>query len=155
MSPSDPEREGGRELAQPPTEPSVMPQPLPLAVKQCRVILVDDDVRTARRFASMLEEDGFIVEVLGDGIEAIERLDHEPRPDIVVTDVVMPRAGGLAVLGATRRRWHDVPVVFVTGHPELLANPGIPFERAPLVFTKPISYADFSEALQQILRGAA
>lgn len=120
-----------------------------------RVLLVDDDVRTARRFASMLEEDGFTVEVLRDGVEAMERLDHGPRPDAIVTDVVMPRAGGLAVLGAARRLWKDVPVIFVTGHPELLSNPGIPFDRAPTIFTKPISYADFSEALQRLVKGAA
>jgi CheY-like chemotaxis protein len=120
-----------------------------------RVLLVDDDVRTTRRFASMLEEDGFTVEVLRDGVEAMERIDRDPRPDAIVTDVIMPRAGGLAVLGAARRRWKDVPVIFVTGHPELLANPGIPFDHAPTVFTKPISYADFSETLQRLVHPGA
>jgi CheY-like chemotaxis protein len=127
---------------------------MPLAAldpHRLRLLLVDDDIRTARRFASMLEEDGFTVEVLRDGIEAMERIDHDPRFDAIVTDVVMPRAGGLAVLGAARRKWKDVPVIFVTGHPELLANPGIPFEQTPTVFTKPISYADFSETLQKLL----
>jgi DNA-binding NtrC family response regulator len=120
-----------------------------------RLLLVDDDVRTTRRFASMLEEDGFTVEVLRDGVEAMERLDHGPGFDAIVTDVVMPRAGGLAVLGAARRKWKDVPVIFVTGHPELLANPGIPFDRAPTVFTKPISYTDFSEVLQRLVARAS
>jgi CheY-like chemotaxis protein len=120
-----------------------------------RVLLVDGDVRTTRCFASMLEEDGFAVEVLHDGVAAMERLDHGPRPDAIVTDVIMPRAGGVAVLGAARRRWKDVPVIFVTGHPELLANPGIPFDEEPTIFTKPISYADFSEALQRLIHRAA
>ena len=44
-----------------------------------------------------------------------------------------------------------MPVVFVTGHPELLAKPGIPFDNAPTVFTKPISYADFSAELQRLV----
>ncbi len=43
-----------------------------------RVFLVDDDLRTARRLAAMLEEDGFVVEVMRDGDEAVARLEREP-----------------------------------------------------------------------------
>jgi two-component system response regulator MprA len=116
-----------------------------------RLLLIDDDVRTARRLASMLEEDGFIVEVLRDGHDAIERIDREPAPDGIITDLIMPRAGGIAVLGAARRRWKDIPFVFVTGHAELLSNPPIPLPPAPLVLTKPISYSDLSSALERLL----
>ena len=38
-----------------------------------RLFLVDDDARTARRFASMLEEDGYVVELFFDGAQALER----------------------------------------------------------------------------------
>jgi two-component system OmpR family response regulator len=115
------------------------------------LFLVDDDQRTARRFASMLEEDGFAVEVLRDGAEAIERLAREPAPDAIVTDLVMPRASGIAVLGEARRRWRSIPVLFVTGHPDLLERPSIPFDPSPIVFTKPISYPEFSARLRELL----
>jgi DNA-binding response OmpR family regulator len=113
--------------------------------------VVDDDLRTARRLASMLAEDGFEVEVVPDGAEAIARLAREPAPDAIVTDLVMPRAGGIAVLGEARRRWRSIPVVFVTGHPELLQRPGIPFDPVPIVFTKPIAYAELSARLRELL----
>lgn len=116
-----------------------------------RLLLIDDDARTARRFAAMLEEDGFTVEVLHDGAAAIARLASSPPPDAIVTDLLMPRASGIAVLGEARRLWGNIPVIFVTGHPELLAQKDVPFDRSPVVFTKPISYVDFAEKLQSLL----
>jgi two-component system response regulator MprA len=115
-----------------------------------RILLVDDDVRTARRLATMLEEDGFVVEVMRDGSEAIARLGHDPAPDAIITDLIMGDVSGIAVLGEARRRVDRIPVVFVTGHPQLLAGPAIPFEPSPIVFTKPVSYADLSARLVEL-----
>jgi CheY-like chemotaxis protein len=116
-----------------------------------RILLVDDDQRTARRLALMLEEDGFVVEVVGDGRDALDRMEHEPAPDGIITDLILPRAGGIAVLGEARRRWKNIPVVFVTGHPELLTHLGVPLSPAPLVLTKPISYTELRSTLQELL----
>jgi CheY-like chemotaxis protein len=116
-----------------------------------RLFLVDDDVRTARRLAAMLEEDGFEVEVMRDGTEAVARLGRQPAPDAIITDLIMPGVSGIAVLGEARRRVHHIPVVFVTGHPELLSGPPVPFEPSPIVLTKPISYAELRVRLTELL----
>jgi two-component system response regulator MprA len=121
-----------------------------------RILLVEDDLRTARRLASMLEEDGFVVEVLCDGRDALDRFEREPPPDGIITDLIMPRASGIAVLGEARRRWKDIPVVFMTGHPELLAGSPLAVPKpAPLVLTKPISYAELSAALRDMTTAAS
>src|SRR5262249_2208670 len=64
-----------------------------------RIFLVDNDERTTRRLAKMLEEDGYAVEVFADGRDAIARLERGPAPDAIITDLVMPHASGIAVLG--------------------------------------------------------
>ncbi len=115
------------------------------------LLLVDDDVRTSTRLASMLKEDGFAVEVFRDGRDAMERLEVEPAPDAIVTDLIMPRAGGIAVLGEARRRWQKIPFIFITGHPDLLASTRVPFLPEPVVLTKPISYGELSATLQRLL----
>jgi CheY-like chemotaxis protein len=99
----------------------------------------------------MLEEDGFVVEVMRDGSEAVARLCYEPLPDAIVTDLIMGNVSGLAVLGEARRDGRRIPVVFVTGHPDLLSG-YIPFEASPIVFTKPISVAELSARLSELLR---
>jgi CheY-like chemotaxis protein len=129
----------------------MIPPPAPPALALRRLLLVDDDVRTTARLASMLREDGFLVEVFRDGRDALTRLESEPAPDAIITDLIMPRAGGIAVLGEARRRWSGIPFVFITGHPELLARPGLPFSPAPLVLTKPISYTELTSTLRDLL----
>ncbi len=124
---------------------------LTVAPRTRRIFLVDDDIRTAKRLASMLEEDGFVVEVMRDGSEAVARMDRDPPPDAIVTDLVMLGMSGIAVLGAARRRGQSIPVIFVTGHPQLLARPPIPFEPSPIVFTKPVAYADLRDRLNELL----
>ena len=61
------------------------------------VLLVDDDVRTARTLARMLREDGNDVECAAEGAAAISRLTRNPLPDVLVTDMMMPFADGGAV----------------------------------------------------------
>ena len=115
-----------------------------------RIYVVDDDERTSRLFASLLAEDGYDVEVFRDGTEALERFANGPPPGAIITDLVMARVSGIKVLEGARQRWPTVPVIFVTGHPELLAQVGTQFDPAPRVFSKPLIYAEFVVALRSL-----
>lgn len=112
------------------------------------VLVVDDDARTARLLARLLAEDGFDVEVEVDGAAAIDRLARSPRPDILVTDLRMPYADGLAVARYARSLAPVIPVFFVTGYPELLW----PIEKSltPIarVFSKPLEYPELTAAMR-------
>jgi DNA-binding response OmpR family regulator len=119
-----------------------------------RIYVVDDDERTSRLFASLLAEDGYDVEVFRDGAEALERFANGTPPDAIITDLVMARVSGLKLLEGARLRWPTVPVIFVTGHPELLAQVGAEFHPSPLVFSKPLIYAEFVVALRSVFEEA-
>jgi CheY-like chemotaxis protein len=114
------------------------------------VLVVDDDTRTGCRLAQMLKEDGFAVEVIGDGVDALKRLDDMPAPDVVVTDLMMPGASGYTVMLEARRKQPNVPVIFMTGHPDLLARVPLAFDPPPIVFTKPIEYDDLKAAIGRV-----
>jgi CheY-like chemotaxis protein len=118
-----------------------------MTVPQVLVLVVDDDVRSARRLAKMLREDGYDVDVASDGAMAIARLAHGPLPSVLVTDLHMPSADGGAVARYARSRNKDMPIIVVTGHPQLAATLERDLEPSPLVFTKPVVYADLSAAL--------
>jgi len=108
------------------------------------VLVVDDDVRTTRLFAQMLREDGFEVELAHDGATAIGRLSQSPAPDVLVTDLQMPNADGIAVAQYARERRPDLPIFVVTGYPDLAARRANGFDPAPKVFTKPLDYDEFT-----------
>lgn len=109
------------------------------------ILLVDDDARGARRICRMLQEDGYDVELAFDGASAIARLSRDPTPDVLVADVRMPHADGIAVARYALFRRPDLRLVFLTGYPDLVAD--AVFEARPLVLTKPISYADLGAVL--------
>ena len=108
--------------------------PIPL------ILVVDDDTRTARQLAQLLREDGYDVEVAGDGAAAVGRLSRLPLPDVLITDLQLPHVDGGAVARYARTGKPNIHVFFVTGYPHLaepkLGRPGAD----AVVFTKPLDY---------------
>jgi DNA-binding NtrC family response regulator len=78
------------------------------------VLVVDDQVRPRRALATELEDAGFVVIQASDGVEAWESFQRN-RPDLVITDMVMPRSDGLDLLGRIRAQ-SEVPVVLFTAY---------------------------------------
>lgn len=84
-----------------------------------RALVADDDDDMRALMAASLKADGFEVVEAKDGGELLDRLSEamaEPstQPDVVVTDVLMPRLSGLGVLDALHRARLRFPVVLVT-----------------------------------------
>ena len=80
-----------------------------------RVLVVEDSPTQASDLCFLLEDAGFSVDVAGDGVAALESL-RMGSPDLIVTDLQMPRMDGLALVEAVRREFPSVPVVLITAH---------------------------------------
>lgn len=78
-----------------------------------KILVVDDDQAVRESLRRSLTFNGYTVELAGDGIEAVERLDAN-RPDAVILDVMMPRRDGLEVCRILRSRGDDLPVMMLT-----------------------------------------
>jgi DNA-binding response OmpR family regulator len=66
-----------------------------------RLLVVDDEQDLAAALASGLRQEGYAVDVAGDGAEALERLSYVPY-DLVLLDLAMPRVDGWGVLRDVR-----------------------------------------------------
>ncbi len=82
------------------------------------VLLVDDDPALLRAFRRLLEADGYAVQIAADGAEAVALL-KTARFDVVLCDIDMPHLDGIAVLRAVRASDWDLPVVLITGKPDV------------------------------------
>jgi CheY-like chemotaxis protein/anti-sigma regulatory factor (Ser/Thr protein kinase) len=80
-----------------------------------RVLVVEDSLTQAAEIRFLLEDAGVDVDLAGDGCAALASL-QEGLPDLVVTDLQMPRMDGLALVEAVRGRYPTVPVVLITAH---------------------------------------
>lgn len=76
----------------------------------------EDDVRGA--IARILRREGYETVLASDGVEARSLL-ATVRVDAVVSDIMMPGLDGFALLEAVRQKDVDIPVIFVTGKPDL------------------------------------
>jgi DNA-binding NarL/FixJ family response regulator len=105
-----------------PTSPELLheagaEQPLPAAgpPPPARLLVVDDEpgLRTALR--AYLEDEGFAVTTANDGEEGFEKA-QELLPDLVISDVMMPRLDGYGLLKKLRadERLGGTPVIFLT-----------------------------------------
>lgn len=79
------------------------------------ILLVDDDADFLELHRATLELVGnYTVEVAQDGLAALERIKTGKLPDLVISDVLMPRMDGFELLTSLRRLSLDVPVVFTS-----------------------------------------
>jgi DNA-binding response OmpR family regulator len=77
-----------------------------------RVLVVEDDRTVAEVVTRYLEREGYAVESVGDGQEALARADAQ-LPDLVVLDIMLPGLDGLEVCRRLRSR-APIPVVMLT-----------------------------------------
>src|SRR2546422_5504404 len=59
------------------------------------ILVIDDEPHMLRYMRTLLEVDSYRVETLSSGLAALDRLQKEPLPDLVLLDVVMPDLDGL------------------------------------------------------------
>lgn len=78
-----------------------------------KLIVVEDEEHLAEVIADNLELEGYSVEVIGDGKQALERLRGE-RPSLVLLDVMLPGMDGFTICETLRKEGRDMPILFLT-----------------------------------------
>lgn len=85
---------------------------------QLRILLVEDNVANQKLASYILEDRGHLVEVAGDGREAVA-LSGQNHYDLILMDVQMPGMSGLEATAAIRAReagGRRVPIIAMTAH---------------------------------------
>ncbi|MDQ5832028.1 MAG: sigma-54 dependent transcriptional regulator, partial [Actinomycetota bacterium] len=78
-----------------------------------RVLIVEDDPTTRLGLTELVRTWGFTTEAAADGEDALQRITAF-RPSIIISDLVMPRMGGLELLRALKDEGGDLTVVILT-----------------------------------------
>lgn len=85
------------------------------AVKEGRVLVVDDEPMVRETLGQVLSDEGYVVDLAVDGESALERV-HAARPDAILLDLMMPGMNGRQFLQALRDvpAYANVPVLIMT-----------------------------------------
>jgi PAS domain S-box-containing protein len=121
-----------------------------------RILLVEDEDPVRRITRSLLENGGYAVQEAADGLEALALYHRtEPPPDLVLTDVVMPRMGGRKLAEEVRRIRPGQAVLYMSGYSEENLVGGAGGEAVPDYLQKPFTSQSLLEAVEHALRAHA
>ncbi len=79
-----------------------------------QVLLVDDDSIVLDTLAQILEAAGYDVRAVGSGADALVSYQHH-RPDVVITDVIMPEMDGIEFIQRLRQLDPSAKIIAISG----------------------------------------
>lgn len=81
-------------------------------MKRARILVVDDDVNLCELVSLYLSKDGFDVDSVHDGEEALSSIKYNP-PDLILLDLMLPSKDGLEVCREVRKE-AEIPIIMLT-----------------------------------------
>ena len=116
------------------------------------ILVVEDDPTTLNAIQDLLEAQKYQVLVASNGNEAIQVFEQNSEMiDLLVSDMVMPEMGGLALFDQVQNRWPKVKTLFVTGHPMGIERKSLLEEKRITWLQKPFSVPEFFYTVEEIL----
>ena len=118
------------------------------------ILVVDDDDPVRVMLARLLRTQGYDVRQAANAAEARTILD-DGRPDLVISDIVMPGESGIELRRGILDRWPGLPVVLISGYSA--EGPAEFAARTPdtIFVQKPFAADQFLALVQQTLAGAS
>jgi DNA-binding response OmpR family regulator len=116
-----------------------------------RILVVEDDKKVASFLAQGLREDGYAVDIVGDGLEAT-RVAETSSYDLVLLDVMLPGRSGLEVVHNLRQARSQVPILLLTARDATQDVVRGLDAGADDYLTKPFSYDELLARVRALLR---
>lgn len=115
-----------------------------------RVLVVDDEAAVRSALRDLLKSEGYEVDLAVDGVDALERIAELP-PDLVLTDLDMPKMDGLQLLTELRERKIHLPVIVVTAVTEIRSAVTAMRSGAVDYLNKPIDFDELAIAVSRAI----
>ena len=123
----------------------------PVGRSQGRILVVDDEEPLARAIGRGLTAAGYEVSTAVDGMRAVDLLGRIEF-DAIVSDIDMPGLNGIRLLEAVRRHDVDVPVILMTGAPDVKTAVLAVEHGALRYLIKPVAIEDLQKLLARAVR---
>ena len=115
-----------------------------------RILVVEDEVKTADYLSKGLSESGYRVEIALNGLDG-QHLVQEHEFDLIILDVMLPGLDGWQLLQIIRRKW-QTPVLFLTARDAVEDRVKGLELGADDYLLKPFSYAELLARVRTLLR---
>lgn len=115
------------------------------------ILVVEDEPLIAMALEAELEDAGYRVVIAANGQQGLERLAEAPRPDLVLTDMMMPIMGGAEMIAAmsANPELGGLPVIVLSSLPEETVRKRA--NGAAAILRKPYTAAEILGAIARVL----
>jgi two-component system chemotaxis response regulator CheY len=117
-------------------------------------MVIDDSATMVMSLKSSLEISGFKVETAADGQLAMDKLNKGIKPDLIITDINMPRMDGLELIRNVRKLLRFTPILALTTESQQAKRDEAKKLGASGWLVKPIGGAELVKVIKQVLPGA-
>ncbi|AJP71594.1 response regulator [Sphingomonas hengshuiensis] len=114
------------------------------------ILIVEDEDMVRAIAERALTRQGYTVLTAENGEAALELLDRIERPDLLISDVVMPLLDGPSMARQVRKRYPDLPILFMSGYAEEQLRRSIALDNVGFL-PKPFSVQQLAEAARDVL----
>ncbi len=116
------------------------------------LLLVEDDQPARKALQELLENQDYHILVAGNGVEAVKIFEEQADViEMIISDVVMPRMGGVELYHTLTKIRPGIKFLFITGHP-LDAHDQVPLEKGLVEWLyKPFPVNEFMAIVQNLL----
>jgi DNA-binding response OmpR family regulator len=118
-----------------------------------KILVFDDEPSILLMLKKMLEKEGHLVDLALNGREGME-LFEKNRPDLVITDIIMPEKEGLETILELRKKYPDLKIIAISGGGRISPEGYLPSAKhlgADMVFQKPLVQKEFMQAVAFLL----
>lgn len=115
-----------------------------------RILVVDDAADTRLMLNMRLQREGYTVYTANNGAEALEVVQHEGLPNLVVLDIMMPDMDGFAV-ASELRRMGDIPIIFLSALSDTDTKVEGLNRYAEDYITKPFAFSELLARIRRVL----
>lgn len=123
-------------------------------VASSRMLIVEDDVKTARTLKLAFEREGFGVTLAYEGERGLHKLTSDPW-DVVILDWMLPGCDGITLIQELRRQHLRVPVLLLTARDSVGDRVAGLESGADDYLAKPFAFAELLARVRALLRRAA
>ncbi len=117
-------------------------------------MVVDDSATMVMSLKSSLELSGFKVETAADGQQGMDKLKAGVKPDLIITDINMPRMDGIQFIRNARQLLRFTPILALTTESQQAKRDEAKKLGASGWLVKPVGGADLVRVIKQVLPGA-
>ncbi len=118
------------------------------------VLVIDDDPNILTVLTGMLLKAGHTVRYALSGNEGL-RLFSQQKPDLLITDIIMPEKDGMELIAEIRKKARDVKIIAISGGADFIPDHYLDTARlfgAQRILKKPFNLDELTQAIDSLLQ---